>query len=605
MRYGDYNVKPYGVLQNVFNENKLAQDTVKKETIVVPVGQKKEEQREEPITGLSVERQEQNLQNNIPQSVQISDDDSDSDSDVDTDVDTDETEPKIQSDDDNDDDKDAEDIDSENEDPELKIDHDINTEDRIHTHKSIAIHGETNGVTSKLQDLIFDDVEDNDPVGSNYVRAFKMVRENKGSDIITSVQPGKANIYAKATFEFSKYNMSNEELTVKLNSNAYKLDFGTSWAKEHKNGTVTRIIGYASASKTYDKLEGKIYNANVPEVGGETQDENQADKSLIRRRAAEQTDDVQEPVKGDLPISGNIKSVDYSAFVAAQQTFKNGDALTGSVSYFNDGSEGSTIKMDSKYAIDKLGIYVEGDATIYNGKPQDYEKDTNPNANHRTLVTNVKFGFNNPSETEELSFEPVESEKTFSNETQLDVQSENNQAKDKKWERKSSPYIISNTIAQNYENGIGLDQVFRKRTSDSSLVLGAFGRYTMVIKPKDETTLGYDHSISFGGDLRYKKYYTKSMLSADVKVRDRVAFGQGNIFTAKGLVSYESQKLSAEAEAIYIKVPASTYAGATGRVVYHPNKNINIFAEADIMQMKDGTDNFKGASVQAGIRANF
>ena len=107
--------------------------------------------------------------------------------------------------------------------------------------------------------------------------------------------------------------------------------------------------------------------------------------------------------------------------------------------------------------------------------------------------------------------------------------------------------------------------------------------------------------MTFGSSITYKKNIgARSVLKADVDVKDKVTFGQGNILTALGNVSYASPEVSAELEGKYIKVPNSSYAGVVGRVSYTPNKNVHLFGEGGYVQWNYPEGRINGASAQIG-----
>ena len=110
-----------------------------------------------------------------------------------------------------------------------------------------------------------------------------------------------------------------------------------------------------------------------------------------------------------------------------------------------------------------------------------------------------------------------------------------------------------------------------------------------------------------GADVNYtSQLNSNSSIDASLKVRDKYAFGEGNIFAAAADVSYTAKKFLFNAEAKYISVPGvSRYFGAGCDVSYSPKDWLTVYGSANYVDLKQTDSSLKGSSVQAGVRLTF
>ena len=583
MIFGDYRVKSTGSASFGLNQNVKNTD----------------EKIKEPI--LSVKKEEKDL-DKLPQGYSIEKTFVDTDDDTDTDetiVDTDDDTDKTSADTDDDTDvvetnNDAADENTDNDNTEEEvIDHNINTEDRIHTHKSIAKHksdnAQINSAMGTVTSAFFDDLKDDDSYGAEFINAYKST-EDKDTDFLKDI-PNGTHYYGKVIGEFSRLTDNSEAFSVDINSKSYQGSFGMAYGKQYKGGQELKIMGHGFVNKTHDN--GKVTINNLSQYIPDDIDED-LDDDLSKKRYMQQ----EEEISDDSTIPYDEKTVDYKALIAAKYKFANKDDLSGSLSYFNDGSEDARADGTFRYENNKYNIYGQINGTYYFNRQNEYNQSGDT---ERTLVTNLKFGFMEPSEDENTNSQQNNEQQTVEDNNEVTVPEINT----KKWTKYSHPYVISNIVGESYENGLGLDQIFKKTASDSNLRVAAFGQYSFYIEPKDEEHLQYTHNITFGGDIDYLKHFRNGTLNVNAKIRDKYMFGEGNSFTAKAKASYTTNKLDVGAEAMYIKVPTSSYFGASANVSYSPKNWLTLFGSAYVINLKQTDESLNAVSAQVGVRAYF
>ena len=495
-------------------------------------------------------------------------------------------------------------LDDKNSDEEV-IDHDIDTKQRIHTRKSIAEHTGNqykSTIMNEVEGAIFDDISDDDDVGTDYIQALDDVKDNN-TEIFNNV-PEKLHLYGNGTTEFSGYKYSdNENTDITTKTQTYEGALGLTYGKKYKNDTELKFIGYCYASSTTDNTKAKISLNSDSFTIPEDADINEEDyedilneenlEDIPNDKDLEETFDENNSDNNCVNFSLKDKSIDVKAFLAAQYKFKNKDTATGTVSYMNDGSGDARIDGMARYDNNKYHMYGQFNITNYINRPDEKDQTT-----HKTVVTNFKVGFNQESEDIDETAESIK-ENNISN-PQI-------QECAKKWTKKIQPYIISRNIGANFENGFGIDQFFKRTTNNSQLSLVPFGQYSLEIEPKDEESLDFKHNIAFGGNINYTKYTNKGLLNFGTKLRNRYTLGEGNSFTLTADASYKTEQISVAAQTMYIKVPQSDYFGTSVDFTYNPRKAkwLETFVSGQYVNIKKPDSKSEGSSVQAGVRANF
>ncbi len=491
----------------------------------------------------------------------------------------------------------------------------IDSEQRIHTRKSIAQHADnqyTNAIGAQMEEAFFDDIDDGDETGTKYVKAMQDIKDDNFN--FFNIIPEKLHVYGSGTAEFSGYKTTDDENNrIKINTQAYKGNVGITYGKSYKNGGSLKVIGFGQATKTTDHIDGTISkDSKTYKIPDEIFDE-------IDEKELNEIPDIQElnktPIDNtDINTDGlddiselehfNMREddLDIKAYVGAQYKFKNGDLTTGTLSFSKDGGNGDT-RFDgmARYDNKKYGIYGQFNITDYINKADSYEVDQNT---HNTVVTNIKFGFNN-DESEDYEgedFQPYEQ----STETDTDPQ-QLVQESVKKWKLHTHPYVISRIVGQSFENGLGVEQSFKGTGSNSKLNFVPAVQYSIDIVPKDEENLDYMHNIAFGGNIDYTKSLAKGTLNATAKIRNKYTFGDGNSFTAALNTAYRNEQVSVGAEAVYIKIPDSNYFGVNADVTYKPKKVkwLETFITGNYVSNNDSDSNISGWSTQLGARVNF
>ena len=481
----------------------------------------------------------------------------------------------------------------------------IEKDARIHRHHgSIAQHNSENQSKLNLAGAIIDDIDGSDSFGAQFIEAYNLAESNQ--DVFADAPENGKEIYLNAVYEHADFNLKDSDISIEGISNAYQLDAGFSYNKKHKNGAQTNIKAYGRISETYDDYKIKFSDADDI-----SDDEQVTSEELVSEDTV--SDDNNEPI--------TERTTDIHGFVAARHTLKNNDAFDGTTVFRYDGTSGDT-KLAGSLAYtnrnwfgDKFDVKGQFDFTTYFNNAQDYEEGVKDErktiANFEiNLIPKTKNEEDNQSTAEDENSEAIDTEATGADQgnvenSELAEASETTLSKGK-WTKIFYPTISVKNVDGDSEQGFGGVYRATRKTSDSNLTFGAMAKYSMTITPQDEENTKKYHSLTFGGNLNYKKDLGTGVFETGIKLADKYTFDKGNIFTSRATASYTSDKFLATAEAVYIKIPDSTYFGFDGRLEYTPKSNIRTYIEGTYINLKSpDSAKLNGYSVQAGFAVLF
>ena len=446
---------------------------------------------------------------------------------------------------------------NEEDEEEDKLDTNVNPNARITINPSIAIYKETNEITDAMEQTVNRAVSTlfHSSKEAAYYKATDMIKDKQAYNSLDDINFEKRfNVYGKAVYEGANVLYTTDiPSEVKTNENSLKADFGLNYKSKSEN---TKAMLFSSFTKT----NSKTYFKPIP------------------------LDD------SGLPIDrADINNESYSFYGVLQQRFNNKDLGIISAHHIYDGTqEANTSNITANYFLNKYMVMVQGDLNIYKVYNQKAitKLDFNISLNPELAITEEKV--------KETSAPDVESVKK---EVILDPNA-------KKWSQSFSPFFDTQAINGSTEEGLGGQMRFKRVGSDSTFRIGAFGKVSTTQQEENN-----QYHVTFGSGVKYqKKFNEKSQLSANLDIKDRITFGQGNITTADAIVSYTSPKISAELEGKYINIthPGSPdYVGVVGRVFYTPSRNLSVFAEASYTDMKEPTAITSCSNIQAGVIVNF
>ena len=581
MRFGDYEVKRCGFTNYNLEENDNTTNRKEdKKPGIIPIGEKKDvKSLDEPVVGYSLEKQSD-----------------DNDKKIKTDDDDNEQTKQTANDDD-----DYSDL----------RDHDVDTNLRPHKIKTISKH-KSSRISDALNNVIYDDInnDDGDDSASDFIKAYEMTEdENEASHIYDEV-PDNLNLYGNATAEFSKYKLEQpNENDITQNTKAYKLDFGGSYGKKSKIGH-TQLLFYASGSKTFDKTREHVKEQSLQNQ--ETvKNENPNNDTTLNTN----TEIVNYNPK-DL-IEKNTTS-DIKLFVGGKHEFNNKDSMELGALYYKDGSEeSSTTYITAKYVSNKYDAYIQGEAKIYSDNGTG-DMTKNPGQGKTNVVTNIKFGLNpkitevdvdnsNGNKAVNTKSDKAESSKTPETTELKEENNTNNSNKEitgKKWETISNPFITSQSLNGNPEQGLGYEQFFKKKDQNSTLILGYFSKFS-IENTNDGNQKSQNYNLTVGGNFKYSTKLGNGTFESIVKLRNRYTIAKQNIYTITGNASYTTGNLNAAVNANFINVPDAKYVEVYGSIDYDITDRLNVSATASYTNWKSPEERIKGGSIMVGLKGQF
>lgn len=450
------------------------------------------------------------------------------------------------------------------------IDTGVDPDQRIKMSPSVALNNASNQLTNAL-DAAVDrasntGLDDDDPTDNFFTQAQGLQTSENKYPFFSADFKKKNNLFGKAVFEANNYKYSDSDVNMKMGQLAKKLEFGGVFTSESNK---TKFAFFTSGAYTNTRTETIMQ----PQI---------EDADVAGTNVAQSNDNIMVTDNQDNYSIENDEAKSFSAYVAARHNFNNGDILSGSAFLSKDGVQSSRLtSIGADYYLNKYKAALKATVDFY--KQGD---------NVSTSKVDFSCYFNPENETDvpaDGASAEASSEKVVDRYVSKTV--------DKKFKFAMSPFLDTKSYEGNPEQGLGIQTRLRKRTNDSKTVIRAFGKASTT--PRGEKDALYH--LTFGSSLTYKKNIgARSVLKADVDVKDKVTFGQGNILTALGNVSYASPEVSAELEGKYIKVPNSSYAGVVGRVSYTPNKNVHLFGEGGYVQWNYPEGRINGASAQIG-----
>lgn len=466
------------------------------------------------------------------------------------------------------------DVDDDDDDDDEPIDTGVNPDKRITISPSIALNNASNQLSNAL-DAAVDrasnaGLDDNDPTDNFFTQAQGLqTAENKypffGADF-----KKKNNLFGKAVFEASSYKYTDTDVDITKGQLAQKLQFGGVFAN---NSYKTKFAFFASGSLT---------NTRNKTLDKTPSDDTSSTDGVQSKNNTAVTED-------NLNNSYNIENSvakSFNAYVAARHNFNNGDIISGNAFYTNNSVQESQLtSVSADYYLSKYKASLKADVDFYK-----------QGASVNTTKVDFSCYFNPEYETESLA-----------NNTDTETQNEKvidkyvAKSVDNKFKLAISPFFDTKSYEGYPEEGLGIQARLRKRTDDSKTVIRAFGKGSTT--PRGDKDALYH--LTFGSSLTYKKNVgAKSVLKADLDVKDKVTFRQGNILTTFGSLSYSSPEVTAELEGNFIKVPNSSYAGIAGRISYTPNKNVHVYGEGSYIHWDYPEGRINGAAVQVGAVIN-
>ncbi|MBO6271259.1 hypothetical protein J6O48_00615 [bacterium] len=459
------------------------------------------------------------------------------------------------------------DVQPDDDDEDDAIDTNVNPEQRITLNPSIALNNASNQLTDALDQAVDrasnTGLENDNITDRFFAQAQNMqIKDNPYPFFDKKIGTKRSNIFGKAVYEGLNYNYADDDVNITMGQQSLRLQAGGVFSSKSDR---TKFAFFATGTNTgtnMDYHEGDShYNVDMSngEISSADSDsDNQSDHSTVQS---------------------------YSAYLAARHTFNNGDVISGSAIHISDGIQDSkTTTISGDYYLSKYSAAIRANVDIYK-----------QGENVSTTKTNFSCYFN-PENGETTSVDDAAPKKEIERVSNLITK-----PADKKWKFSMSPFFDTNAIEGSPEEGLGLQARLKRKTTDSTTVVRAFGKGSTT-QDKDDNL----YHVTFGSSLTYKKNVgAHSLLRADVDVKDKYTFSQGNILTASGNLSYVAPKVTAELEGKFIKVPNSTYKGLAARVSYTPSDNVHLYGEGGLIDWQYPEGRLKGGSVQFGALVNF
>ena len=439
-----------------------------------------------------------------------------------------------------------------------KLDTSIDLDARITLNPSIAIFKETDEISNSMQQAVNRAVADvfQDSGQESYFKATDMIKNEQPYNCFNDANfTKKFNVYGKVVYEGNKIIYTTDiPSRVQKQDNSIKADLGLNYQSKSEN---TKAMLFSSFTRT----NSKTYLESSP------------------------LEDIDMP---SIELNSNCES--YSFYGVLQQRFKNKDLGTLSAYHISDETqEAKTTNVTANYFLNKYIALAQGSLNtykVYNQKAitkLDLKISFNPELAYSELKTDEKL---RPEANPASEAKPVPD------------------ANSKKWSKSFSPFFDTQSINGHTEEGLGGQMRFKRKGNSSTFKTDVFAKISTTQREDNNK-----YHVTFGSGIKYNKNFnSRSQLSANIDLKDRVTFGEGNITTANATVSYISPKITAEVEGRYINIThydSPNYAGVVGRVFYTPNKNLNFFAEASYTDMKEIDTRTTGSNIQAGVIVNF
>lgn len=370
-----------------------------------------------------------------------------------------------------------------------------------------------------------------------------------------------------------KYTVEETDSSTKWISNSERIDIKGTY--ESKTGN-TKLFGY---------LKGATTNNNITIS---TPEENENSKTDAENGNNGDKPDIP-PIPDVLNMKSNSK--EYCIYMGLKQKFKNGDVL--SATGFYDKNEEQLVNTTQFDALYDMGFAdITGNVSVYQIAD-----------NKATVKTNLSCKFKTPEPPEPEPTDQPEEQTTQNEDEEKNPQEVKTDGK--KWHKKSG-LLLEFESEDDHEQGIGYYWDFKKNAANSKTKFTFFGKGSTTQRGNDEKS---SYHITAGANLQYReKINSKTLFDLNLDAKNKLTFGgedKGNITTAFGTARINKKnKFFAELEGKLI-LARDTYKALALRLAYKFSPKVEVSAEAALIDQNECGARLRGYSGLTSVHVNL